>query len=378
MTYKFNSEKIKGFTQELIKLKKQTYASLQEQDFKHLKKIIWVNRILALIAFAFIWTGPNPISIICLGLSLSGQWMIVMHHVNHRGYDNVPNAPARYHSKTFAMGWRRFIDWFDWMYPAAWQYEHNIAHHFNTNENQDPDNPSDNSVWLQQKNYPRWVKYLTCIGFGFIWKFFYYAPNIMKSLEQKKAYSRNDTSNNNYLWRTWLVSYIPYFSVNFILLPLLFLPFGWPIFLSVLINRVGAELFTNFQTFMMIVPNHAGQDVYVFKQHFNTKEEFFLAQILGSCNYKTGVAWRDYLCGYLNYQIEHHLFPDLPAAKYVEIQPKIKALCQKYDLPYVQESVFKRFIKMLRIMTGDDTAPCFEPSLNTSEEKHSAPSQAHT
>ena len=40
------------------------------------------------------------------------------------------------------------------------------------------------------------------------------------------------------------------------------------------------------------------------------------------------------LSGNLSHQIEHHLFPDLPARRYPQIAPEVKALCEKYGLPY--------------------------------------------
>jgi linoleoyl-CoA desaturase len=40
------------------------------------------------------------------------------------------------------------------------------------------------------------------------------------------------------------------------------------------------------------------------------------------------------MSGNLSHQIEHHLFPDLPARRYPEIAPEVRALCEKYGLPY--------------------------------------------
>ncbi len=42
----------------------------------------------------------------------------------------------------------------------------------------------------------------------------------------------------------------------------------------------------------------------------------------------------DFMTGNLSYQIEHHIFPDLPSNRYHEISLRVKALCEKYDLPY--------------------------------------------
>ncbi len=57
--------------------------------------------------------------------------------------------------------------------------------------------------------------------------------------------------------------------------------------------------------------------------------------------------------GWLNYQIEHHVWPDLTLRQYQRAQPRLQALCEKYGIPYVQESVFRRFRKMIGIALRD-------------------------
>jgi fatty acid desaturase len=92
---------------------------------------------------------------------------------------------------------------------------------------------------------------------------------------------------------------------------------------------------------------------------FNTKyranSHFYIRQFLGSCNANTGGFFRDYLHGYLNYQIEHHLEAKLSLLQYTKIQPEIEKLCQEYDVPYIQESVFVRLKKTIKVFLGKDT-----------------------
>ncbi|MFT6817152.1 MAG: fatty acid desaturase, partial [Myxococcota bacterium] len=82
------------------------------------------------------------------------------------------------------------------------------------------------------------------------------------------------------------------------------------------------------------------------------KDEFHLRQIVGSANYACGNDVTDFLHGWLNYQIEHHLFPRATMLQYRRMQPELKTLCHKYGVPYVQESVWKRAWKTVDIMTG--------------------------
>jgi len=70
--------------------------------------------------------------------------------------------------------------------------------------------------------------------------------------------------------------------------------------------------------------------------------------------------------GWLNYQIEHHLWPDLPLSQYQKLQPQVKALCERHGIPYCQDSVFKRLLKAVDIMVGKTSMlkPAMTQSLN--------------
>jgi fatty acid desaturase len=73
---------------------------------------------------------------------------------------------------------------------------------------------------------------------------------------------------------------------------------------------------------------------------------------MGSVNYNTGSDLKDFLHGFLNYQIEHHLFPNMPLSYYQKMQPIVKEICKKHNLEYRQESVFKRARMSIELMVG--------------------------
>jgi fatty acid desaturase len=120
----------------------------------------------------------------------------------------------------------------------------------------------------------------------------------------------------------------------------------------VLINSLFAEILTNMHSFLVIGPNHAGDDVMMFEDKAKGKGEFYLRQIVGSVNYPTGTNTLDFFHGWLNYQIEHHLWPDMPLSQYQKLQPQVEAVCKKHNIPYLQDSVFKRMLKAADIMVG--------------------------
>lgn len=78
-----------------------------------------------------------------------------------------------------------------------------------------------------------------------------------------------------------------------------------------------------------------------------TKPEWYLRQMLGTANFHAGPVLA-FLSGNLCYQIEHHLFPDLPSNRYAEIAERVRALCEKYDLPYTSGPLLRQYLLTLR------------------------------
>jgi fatty acid desaturase len=64
-----------------------------------------------------------------------------------------------------------------------------------------------------------------------------------------------------------------------------------------------------------------------------TRGGWYRRQLLGSCNLEGGRLFH-LMSGNLSFQIEHHLFPDLPSNRYAEIAPKVRAVCERHGLPY--------------------------------------------
>jgi fatty acid desaturase len=105
-------------------------------------------------------------------------------------------------------------------------------------------------------------------------------------------------------------------------------------------------------SFLVIVPNHSAEDIYQFSTPHKTQDEYYLRQIMGSVNYNTGSDLIDFAHGFLNYQVEHHLFPNMPHSFYQKMQPIVKDICKKHNLEYRQESVFKRIGMTIDLMVG--------------------------
>ena len=78
-----------------------------------------------------------------------------------------------------------------------------------------------------------------------------------------------------------------------------------------------------------------------------SRGQWYLRQMLGSANFENGPALR-FMSGNLCYQIEHHLYPDLPSNRLHEISCRVRELCDKYDLPYTTGSFLMQYGKTWR------------------------------
>lgn len=341
----------------------EAMARIGEEDFAHLRKMERWGRFCSLAGYATAWIAPNPLSALLISQGSFTRWTQMTHPLVHKGYDKVKGVPQAYTSKRYATGWRRFMDWPDWITPQAWHHEHDVLHHYNLGERRDPDHLQHNTAWLRQSTMPMFLRITLVALFSMVWKLVYYAPRTHKELVLRQAKKNGEpplpmqrgsgwslfTRHGRALW---LHSILPYVAYRFLFIPSLFLPLGKAAAISVLLTSLMAEVFTNMHTFLVIVPNHAGDDVMMFDKRGRGKGEFYLRQILGSVNYPTGSDINDFFYGWLNYQVEHHLWPDLTLRQYQFVQPKVVAVCKKHGIPYCQQSVFKRLLKAVDIMVG--------------------------
>jgi NADPH-dependent stearoyl-CoA 9-desaturase len=144
--------------------------------------------------------------------------------------------------------------------------------------------------------------------------------------------------------------------------------------------NVSANLLRNLWAYVVIFCGHFPDGAEKFTAdvlEHETRPEWYLRQMLGAANFKAGPLLA-FSSGNLCYQIEHHLFPDLPSNRYAQIAVRVRALCDKYDLPYTSGSLVHQYLLTLRTIhklalpDGLLTATCDDAPETASERKFSA------
>ena len=396
-----------------IKKAKAAVGEATEEDAQHLQRLVLISQVLLygghvlLLVGAALPFGVATLMVCSVGAGMIAfarcmKWAIIGHHVSHGGYDalqkNHPNAlPSHYKRGVFAIGMRRFFDWLDWMLPQAWDVEHNKAHHYYLSEEKDPDLVEHNFELLRKFPLPKVMKYFSMLLWVFTWKFTYYSPNTYKEL----ALSKKDSWLARH-WPSWgkktdpVVVFdifrMPAMAVmngkpldafywwaffaewSLAILPMMIsvaLPALWPILLGraglwfgatsineaalrLLVTSVIADMLSNAHAFVIIACNHSGGDLYRYSTSCKAySAEFLLRCAYSSANFECGNDLIDIVYGWLNYQVEHHMFPDMTPLQYRKFQPLVKSICKKHGVMYVQENALKRTWMMFQVAVGD-------------------------
>ena len=101
-------------------------------------------------------------------------------------------------------------------------------------------------------------------------------------------------------------------------------------------GTVAANALRNVWAHAVIFCGHFPDGVDTFDERMidgETRGDWYIRQMLGSANI-SGTRTFHTLTGNLSHQIEHHLFPDLPSNRYIEVAPKVREICERYGLPY--------------------------------------------
>ena len=97
-----------------------------------------------------------------------------------------------------------------------------------------------------------------------------------------------------------------------------------------------ANIVRNFWSYAIIFCGHFPDQTFTYSPEEVEDESrggWYVRQLTGAANIE-GSPLFHVASGNLGYQVEHHLFPDMPSTRYAEIAPQVKDICERYGLPY--------------------------------------------
>lgn len=328
-THKTNlltAEELDHFGAELDAIRQAALEDLGDRDAEHIRSIIRKQKACELTGRSLIHFSLTPLSwglgVGLLSISKILENMEIGHNVMHGQYDWMNDPELQ--SQTYE--WDTVCD------GDSWRKTHNYEHHTFTN------------IIGKDRDYGYAVLRLTdaepwkprhlfqFINYGVLSAFFQWGV-ALHELEIDRIKNREISIRDKLPFlKRFAKKSTRQLTKDYLLFPVLAGPFA----LKVFAGNALANLNRNLWASTIIFCGHFTEDAQTFSESECEDESsgaWYYRQLLGSSNF-TGNKWLHIMSGHLSYQIEHHMFPDVPAHRYPELSDKVREICNRYDIPY--------------------------------------------
>jgi len=361
-TTQLNDEQLDALGRELDALRNRVIDDLGERDIAYIRRVIKAQRGLEVAGRGLLFAGILPpawaVGVTALSLSKILDNMEIGHNVMHGQYDWTRDP---------ALDSKRF-EW-DTACPGdQWRHSHNYMHHTHTNVlGKDRDvgygilRMSEDQPWRRRDlGNPLYALLLALL---FQWGVAVHDLEIDR-IEAGEITLQDKRDILRAVWEKGRRQVLK----DYVVFPALAGP-GAPF---VFTGNLTANLVRNVWSFMIIFCGHFPAGVEEFSEEEVENESrggWYLRQMLGSANL-TGGRLFHILSGNLSHQIEHHLFPDIPAHRYAEIAVSVREICERYGLPYNTGPLHRQFgsvvKKIVRLALPGKAAGAARPESSSS------------
>jgi fatty acid desaturase len=335
-----SAQETEAFCQELDAIHRRVLTDLDEHDADYIRDVIRAQRRLevtgrGLLFFSLIppaWLG----GVAALSLSKILDNMEIGHNVMHGQYDWMKDPELD----------GRSFEWDSACPGDLWRHSHNYLHHTYTNV-LGKDRDVGYGVLRMSDEQPWNPYYLGNPLYAALLAIFFQYGVALHDLEVDRVLAGETTlAEKRELLRAIEHKVRQQTLKDYVLFPLL----SGPSAPLVLAGNATANLVRNLWAFTIIFCGHFPDGTVQFTEEEMEKEtrgQWYYRQLLGSANLTGGKLFH-ILSGHLSHQIEHHLFPDIPANRYGEIAVEVREICRRYGLPYNTGPLGKQFGSVVR------------------------------
>lgn len=307
--------------------------------------------IVYLLPYALIVSGiiagtwPLIAALLLMSVGTAGIGLSVMHDANHGAYSkkNWINVVIGYSLNIVGAS------------AFNWKIQHNVLHHTFTNVHEEDEDISPRGA-LRLTPYSPWKK---IHKYQFIYAWFLYGLLTIvwlffKDFVRIIRYHKNGMAKKQKanIAREWSILigtkllYISYIAV----IPILVTPLLW---WEVLIGVVVMHYIAGFLLAIIFQPAHVieGTEFPLPDSNNMLENNWAVHQLHTTTNFGNGSRWFSWYVGGLNFQVEHHLFPNVCHVHYRSISPIVKNTAAEFGLPYKSTSTFlQALIKHARLL----------------------------
>jgi linoleoyl-CoA desaturase len=281
-------------------------------------------------------TGALGLSVlvVIMSLGLAGIGLSVMHDANHGAYSRKKWLNTLIGYSLNMVGANAF----------NWKMQHNVLHHSYTNVQDEDEDISSRGV-LRLTPHCDW-KWIHKYQFIYAW-FLYGLMTIVwlsfKDFSRLAKYHKNGLAKRNNAnivkeWAILITTKILYLSYIFVAPFLVTSLSGWTIALGIFIMHYLA----GFLLAIIFQPAHVieGTEFPLTNESHQLENNWAVHQLLTTTNFGNNSRWFSWYVGGLNFQIEHHLFPNICHVHYRKIAGIVQDTAREFGLPYKSARTF--------------------------------------
>lgn len=323
--FTLSDTRLEAFGAELDALEQRTRERLGAEDAEYIRRILRIARKLDLSGRMLLLASVFPPAWLA-GTSLLGVAKIldnmeIGHNVMHGQYDfmrdPVLNTKFEWDSVSDGDQWRHSHNYVHHTFTNVLGYDHDIGYRLLRTSEEQPWHP------LRLLNVPSTIG----LAFAFEWGVGLHDVNLADAVLELSPEKLEWTK-----LRAFYKKVARMVAKDYVLHPLL----AGPMAPAVLLGNLTANVVRNTWAWAVIFCGHFPEETQVFTEDClegESRGHFYLRQILGSANIEGGPLMH-LMTGHLSHQIEHHLFPTIPAWRYPEMAAEVRVICEKYGVPY--------------------------------------------
>jgi linoleoyl-CoA desaturase len=290
-----------------------------------------------------------------MGFGMAGLGLSVMHDANHGAYSKNEKVNK----------WVGYIIYFIGGSDVNWRIQHNILHHTYTNvtgmdEDINPGAIMRFSPHEKRRKFHRYQHVYAWFFYGWMTIMWYLTKDYKQAVryEQMGLTSTQQTTFKKHLTNL-IVSKIAY-TILFIIIPAVLVPY---FFLHVIAGFFLMQFIAGLTLACIFQPAHVvpTSDYPVPDNSGNIDADWAVSQLCNTANFAPKARLLSWYVGGLNYQVEHHLFPNICHVHYRKLSEIVKQTAHEFELPYHSYKSFigalKAHTNMLKMLGRNDIAP---------------------
>lgn len=295
-----------------------------------------------LVPYALMLTGvvTHPLLLFMLwvfmAFGMAGIGMSIMHDANHGSYSRSAKVNEWIGYLINIVGGSSFV----------WKIQHNVLHHSFTNiDGHDGDIDTGGILRLSPHSKRRFFHRVQYIYAWFLYGLMTLNWATVKDFKQFldfRAKGLTAKGRGIFVWQfsRLAMAKLMYYTMMLVL-PIMLSPVSWWVTLLFFLSMhfiAGVILSSIFQS-AHVMPQ---VDFPTAPESGRMETNWFVHQLQTTCNFSPKSRVFSWFVGGLNYQIEHHLFPNVSHVHYRHLSKIVKRTAEEYGLPYHVHSSFVR------------------------------------